>query len=366
MKIATIVGARPQFIKAAPVSRALRAMGVREFLIHTGQHYDRRMSELFFEELGIPEPDVNLGVGSGSHGWQTAEMLTRMERVLLDQQPDAVVVYGDTNSTLAGALAAAKLRFPLAHVEAGLRSFNREMPEEHNRVLADHCSDFLFCPTKTAVDNLAAEGITAGVHLCGDTMYDATLQFASLSRNRATVLRDLGLTTGGYVLATLHRPYNTDVPENLTNILRAFRELGEPVVFPVHPRTQQKIAELNQPSDNSNVKMIEPVGYLDMLALEQNARMILTDSGGMQKEAYFFRVPCVTLRPETEWLETVEAGWNVLVGADTASILDATQSRDWPLDNQPELFGDGNAAGRIAKALTSGVAATKIKAAGEI
>ena len=366
MRIATIVGARPQFIKAAPVSKALRASGATEFLIHTGQHYDRQMSDLFFEELHIPEPDVNLEVGSGSHGWQTAEMLRRIERVLLDEKPDAVLVYGDTNSTLAGALAAAKLRIPLAHVEAGLRSFNREMPEEHNRVLADHCSDFLFCPTKTAVDNLAAEGITAGVHLCGDTMYDATLQFAAISRSRSTVLRDLNLTSGEYVLATLHRPYNTDVPENLTSILSAFRGIGEPVVFPVHPRTRQKIAELNWSSAGSNVKMIEPVGYLDMLALEENARMILTDSGGMQKEAYFFRVPCVTLRPETEWLETLEAGWNVLVGADTAKILDATRRRDWPSENQPELFGDGNAAARIAGALTSAVAATKIKVVGEI
>jgi UDP-N-acetylglucosamine 2-epimerase len=365
MKIASIVGARPQFIKAAPVSKALRASGATEFLIHTGQHYDRRMSELFFEELNIREPNVNLEVGSGSHGWQTAEMLRRIEGVLLEQRPDTVIIYGDTNSTLAGALAAAKLQIPLAHVEAGLRSFNREMPEEHNRVLADHCSDFLFCPTRTGVENLAKEGISDGVHLSGDTMYDATLQFAEVSRSRSTALRDLKLIRGQYVLATLHRPYNTDVPENLTKILSAFRQVREPVVFPVHPRTRQKIAELNWSCDNSNVKMIEPVGYLDMLALEENARMILTDSGGMQKEAYFFRVPCVTLRPETEWLETVEAGWNVLVGADAERILQATRRSDWPSDNQPELFGDGNAAERIAETLTSGVAATKIRKVGE-
>ena len=360
MRVASIVGARPQFIKAAPVSKALREAGGREFLVHTGQHYDRRMSQLFFEELGISEPDVNLGVGSGTHAWQTAEMLMRLESVLLEQKPDCVLVYGDTNSTLAGALVTSKLRIPLAHVEAGLRSFNREMPEEHNRVLSDHCSDLLFCPTSTAVKNLSAEGITKGVHLVGDTMYDATLQFAEISSQRSTILRDLDLPRGGYVLATVHRPYNTDVPDNLNNILRAFCELGDRVVFPVHPRTRRKIAELNPPySVNTNVKMIEPVGYLDMLALEQNARMILTDSGGMQKEAYFFRVPCLTLRPETEWTETVEAGWNELVGADSARILEAAGRREWPSDNQPELFGDGHAGERIAATLMASFVSKK-------
>jgi UDP-N-acetylglucosamine 2-epimerase len=361
MKIASIVGARPQFIKAAPVSKALRAAGAHEFLIHTGQHYDRRMSQVFFEELGIAEPDVNLEVGSGSHGRQTAEMLARLERVLIEQHPNAVLVYGDTNSTLAGSLAAAKLLIPLAHVEAGLRSFNREMPEEHNRVLTDHCADLLFCPTKTAVNNLAREGITRGVHLSGDTMFDATLQFAEIGAARSTILRDLNLKPGNYILATLHRPYNTDVPGNLRNILGALGEVGEPVVFPIHPRTRQKIAELNSSCTIAqNVRVTEPLGYLDMLALEQNARMILTDSGGMQKEAYFLRVPCVTLRPETEWIETVAAGWNVLAGAERAQIVAATRRREWPSDTQTELFGDGHAAVRIAEILTTGVVAGAI------
>jgi UDP-N-acetylglucosamine 2-epimerase len=231
------------------------------------------------------------------------------------------VVYGDTNSTLAGALAAVKLHIPVAHVEAGLRSFNREMPEEHNRVVADHCSDLLFCPTQTAVSNLAREGVTKGVHLVGDTMYDAVLQFSSIARKRSTILNDLKLQPKAYLLTTIHRPYNSDIPENLQNILSAFAEIGEVIVFPVHPRTRKKIAEFEHrfQHDLTNINMIEPVGYLDMLVLEENARLILTDSGGMQKEAYFFSVPCITLRPETEWVETVEAGWNVVAGADIST-----------------------------------------------
>jgi UDP-N-acetylglucosamine 2-epimerase len=332
MKIVTIVGARPQFIKAAPVSRAIRDHNedeknprITEVLVHTGQHYDHGMSQIFFDELDISEPNLNLGVGSGTHGWQTGQMLVRIEEVLLTEKPDFVVVYGDTNSTLAGALAAVKLRIPVAHVEAGLRSFNREMPEEHNRVVTDHCSDLLFCPTQRAVDNLAREGVTNGVHLVGDTMYDAVLQCAAIAQKRSTILEDLNLEPKTYLLTTIHRPYNTDIPENLQNILSAFAEIGEVIVFPVHPRTRKKIAKLEDRflHDLTNIKMIEPVGYLDMLVLEENARLILTDSGGMQKEAYFFGVPCITLRPETEWLETVEVGWNVLAGSDTESILAA-------------------------------------------
>ncbi len=243
MKVVSIVGARPQFIKAVPVGKALRAAGHTEILVHTGQHYDDDMSAVFFRDLEIPEPDYNLGVGSGRHGWQTGQMLIRIEEVLLREKPDWVLVYGDTNSTLAGALAACKLRIPLAHVEAGLRSFNREMPEEHNRVLTDHCSDLLFCPTQTAVDNLAREGITKGVHLVGDTMYDAVLQFAEIARQRSTILQDLGLKPKEYLLATVHRPSNTDHPDNLRNILAAFAEIEEPIIFPVHPRTRQKMAE---------------------------------------------------------------------------------------------------------------------------
>lgn len=316
MKIITIIGARPQFIKAAPVSKVLRESGHQEYLVHTGQHYDTNMSQVFFDELQIPEPDVNLGVGSGSHGWQTGQMLMALERVIQEVKPDWVLVYGDTNSTLAGALAAVKLHILIAHVEAGLRSFNREMPEEINRVLTDHCSDLLFCPTQTAVDNLAKEGITKGVHLVGDTMYDAVIQFSEIARSRSTILEKLGLGPKEYLLATIHRPYNTDNPENLHSILSAFTEIDEPIIFPVHPRTRQCLSDLKLKTDNLKLRLLEPVGYLDMLVLEKNAKAILTDSGGMQKEAYFLRVPCITLRTETEWVETVEAGWNVAVGAD--------------------------------------------------
>jgi UDP-GlcNAc3NAcA epimerase len=355
MKVVSVIGARPQFIKAAPVGQTLRAVDHTEVLVHTGQHYDDEMSAVFFRELEIPEPDYNLGVGSGLHGWQTGQMLIRIEEVLLAEKPDWVLVYGDTNSTLAGALAAVKLRAPLAHVEAGLRSFNREMPEEHNRVLTDHCSDLVFCPTQTAVDNLAREGITQGVHLVGDTMYDAVLQFAEIARQRSTILQDLGLKPKGYLVATVHRPYNTDVPENLRNILTAFLEIGEPIVFPVHPRTRRKIAELDGTFGleraTCNVRMIEPVGYLDMLVLEQNARLILTDSGGMQKEAYFFSVPCVTLRPETEWVETVEAGWNVVVGANRERIVGVVNGHVWSQNTPPLLFGDGHASQAIVQLL---------------
>ncbi len=355
MKVLSVFGARPQFIKAAPVGKALRAAGHTEVLVHTGQHYDDGMSAVFFRELDIPEPDYNLSVGSGPHGWQTGQMLARIEEVLLAERPDWVLVYGDTNSTLAGALAAVKLHVPVAHVEAGLRSFNREMPEEHNRVLTDHCSDLLFCPTQTAVDNLAREGITQGVHLVGDVMYDAVLQFGELARGRSTILEDLGLTPKDYLLATVHRPYNTDNPQRLQSILEALGELGEPVVFPVHPRTRQRIAEFGLRDPQSaicNLQFIEPVGYLDMLMLEQHARMILTDSGGMQKEAYFFAVPCVTLRPETEWVETVEAGWNVVVDADRERIVWAVDGRHWPQKPPRAAFGDGRAAEKMVRVLS--------------
>jgi UDP-GlcNAc3NAcA epimerase len=359
VKVLTIVGARPQFIKAAPVNKALRAAGHKEILVHTGQHYDDSMSRVFFDEMEIPKPDVSLEVGSGSHGWQTGQMLMRLEEVMQQQKPDRVLVYGDTNSTLAGALAACKLQLPIAHVEAGLRSFNREMPEEHNRVLTDHCSELLFCPTQTAVDNLTQEGIKRGVHLVGDTMFDAVLQFASVARQHSRILDELGLQPGSYLLATLHRPYNTDVPENLRAILKAFADIGETIIFPVHPRTQAKIAELDAAwginDAQRGVKMIAPVGYLDMLVLEQHARLILTDSGGMQKEAFFFGVPCVTLRPETEWVETLSTGWNELVGADPHRIIRAARRRDWPRGPSPALFGDGRAADKIVSKLCEDV-----------
>ena len=348
MKIVSVVGARPQFIKAAVVSRALRRQH-QEFLLHTGQHYDYEMSELFFQELGLPQPDVNLGVGSGSHAQQTAEMLVGTERVLLQERPDWVLVYGDTNSTLAGALAAAKLCLPVAHVEAGLRSFNRAMPEEINRVVADHLSDLLFCPTQTAVENLAREGITAGVHRVGDVMYDLLLQSLPLAEGTSTILQRLDLQPGAYLLATVHRAGNTDIRENLAGILAGLSAVGETVVLPLHPRTRRAVAEWSL-APAENVRLIDPVGYLDMLVLEKNARLILTDSGGVQKEAYWLGIPCLTLREETEWVETVEVGWNTLVGTSPDRIVEAVRTFS-PRGERPALFGDGRAGERIAQIL---------------
>jgi UDP-N-acetylglucosamine 2-epimerase len=344
MKVVTIVGARPQFIKSAPVSKVLREAGHQEFLVHTGQHYDYGMSQIFFDELALSEPNINLGVGSGSHGKQTGEMLIGIEQVLLDQKPDWVLVYGDTNSTLAGALAAVKLHIPLAHVEAGLRSYNPEMPEEHNRVLTDHCANLLFCPTQNAVLNLANEGIKKGVHWVGDTMYDAVLQYTEIAKQRSKILKDLGLQAKSYFLATVHRAYNTDNPHNLGNIMAAFHEIDEQIIFPIHPRTRAVLESLNIPKfENTRVQIIPAVGYLDMLVLEQNARLILTDSGGIQKEAYFYSVPCVTLRPETEWVETVETGWNLLVSADSPNISQSIRSFVPPILH-PMFYGNGQSA----------------------
>ncbi len=361
MNILTVVGARPQFIKAAPVSKALHIAGHGEYMVHTGQHYDHAMSQIFFDELGILQPDINLGVGSGSHGQQTGKMLMQLEEVIQEQTPDWVLVYGDTNSTLAAALAAVKLHVPVAHVEAGLRSFNREMPEEHNRVLTDHCSNLLFCPTQTAVDNLAREGISQGVHWVGDTMYDAVLQFTEIAKRGSTILADLGLEPKKYLLATVHRPYNTDNPENLKSILRALADTDETVVFPVHPRTRARLDNLgiiDASSPVDNLIMLDPVGYLDMLMLEHNARMILTDSGGIQKEAYFFGVPCVTLRPETEWVETVRTGWNIVVGADPDAISSSVSSTWWPSSEPEQIFGDGASGKRIVDRLLTQSAQT--------
>jgi UDP-GlcNAc3NAcA epimerase len=346
VKIVSIVGARPQFIKAAPVSRVLRRRHA-EVLVHTGQHYDHNMSAVFFEELDIPEPDYNLGIGSGPHGQQTGRMLEAIEQVLLDERPEWVLVYGDTNSTLAGALAAVKLHIPVAHVEAGLRSFNRRMPEEHNRVLTDHVADLLFCPTQTAVENLAREGITRGVHNVGDVMYDAVLHNIGIVEKRSNVLERLELQPKGYLLATVHRAENTDDPVRLAAIIEALGAASEPIVFPAHPRTRSVLAKLGL-SPPANVQLIEPVGYLDMLLLERHARLILTDSGGVQKEAYFFGVPCVTLREETEWVETVEAGWNEVVGVNPQRIIAAVQSLR-PAARPPLVFGDGRASEQIVK-----------------
>jgi len=361
MKILSVVGARPQFIKAAPVSRALLTAGYSEYMVHTGQHYDYQMSEIFFDELALSPPALNLQVGSASHARQTAHMLVGLEDAIVAQQPDWVLVYGDTNSTLAGALAAAKLRVPLAHVEAGLRSFNRTMPEEHNRVLTDHCADLLFCPTQTAVDLLAREGVTQGVHLVGDTMVDAVRESAALAQQRSSIVQQLGLQEGRYLLATIHRPYNTDVAKTLEAIVAAFSSLAETVVFTVHPRTRQRLEALGlnkRLSEAANVHLIDPVGYLDMLLLEQKARLILTDSGGIQKEAYIFAVPCITLRPETEWVETVAAGWNVLVHGDgdalTDQLVNAVRHTVWPPAAPPPVFGDGAAGRRIVELLAHG------------
>jgi UDP-GlcNAc3NAcA epimerase len=354
LNVFTVVGARPQFIKAAPISRALRKAGHSEFLLHTGQHYDHGMSQVFFDELGLPAANINLDVRSGGHGEQTGRMLAGIEKALLYEKPDCVLVYGDTNSTLAGALAAVKLHIPLAHVEAGLRSYNRRMPEEHNRVLTDHCADLLFCPTKTAVENLAREGLTRGVHEVGDPMYDAVLMFSQRARDRSNILQDLGLQKGCFVLATIHRAYNTDDPETLKTIFSALQEIQEPVVFPIHPRTRQKLIDyevIGNDLSRTNLILIDPVDYLNMLALEQNARIILTDSGGIQKEAYFFAVPCLTLRPETEWVETVQRGWNLLVGVDREKIAAGLHHTFPPVGQQPELFGNGHSADAIARIL---------------
>lgn len=354
MKIVSIVGARPQFIKAAAVSRKLQGRH-EEVLVHTGQHYDYEMSGIFFEGLELPKPKASLGVGSGSHGFQTGAMLKAIEDVLLVERPSCVVVYGDTNSTLAGALAASKLSIPIAHVEAGLRSFNRRMPEEINRVMADHLSDLLFCPSETAVSNLAAEGVSQNVHLVGDVMLDV-LNWAKerLGAKQSAILERLGLSRQAYLLATVHRSENTDDVAKLSCILSAFNAVDETVVFPVHPRARKIVTEMGFRPE-PHVHLIDPLGYLDMIALVESARLVLTDSGGLQKETYWLGVPCVTLRNETEWVETVEAGWNVLVGSDSDRIVDAVYSFS-PPDSHPRLYGDGAAAGRCVELLGIGPA----------
>jgi len=349
MKIASIIGARPNFIKCAPLSRELRK-AFDEVIIHTGQHYDYEMSKVFFDELKIPEPDYHLGVGSGSHAYQTGEILKRTEEVLIKEAPDFVLVFGDTNSTLAGALAASKLHIKIGHIEAGLRSFDRQMPEETNRVLTDHCSDLLFCPTETAVKLLTQEGIENGVYLTGDVMVDALQENIKIAEQNSNVLDLLSLKQEEYYLATIHRPENTDTFEKLKSIVDAFC-LNEKIVFPCHPRTEKLLKQFGLWAMlTKKVKVMKPVGYLDMLILEKNAKKILTDSGGIQKEAYIFKVPCVTLRDSTEWVETVEDGWNVLVGASKEKI--AKMANDFePKGEQRDVFGSGNASEKITKVL---------------
>jgi UDP-N-acetylglucosamine 2-epimerase len=349
MRVLTIVGNRPQFIKSGPVSLALRERGIEEVVLHTGQHYDRELSELFFEELRLDPPAYRLDAGSGTHAEQTARMLPGIEQAVRAERPDWVLVYGDTNSTLAGALAAAKLGARIAHVEAGLRSFDRTMPEELNRILVDRLSALLFCPTEVAVRNLAAEAITEGVELVGDVMLDANLRLAPLARERSTALRDARVEPGGYALLTLHREANVR-PRSLARIAAALNAASEPVVFPAHPRTSAALAEQGI-ALGPHVRQLPPIGYLDFAALASQARLVLTDSGGVQKEAYWYGVPCVTLRTTTEWVETVETGWNRLTGDDPDLIAEALEESAPPREHPP-LYGDGSASARIAAHLS--------------
>jgi UDP-N-acetylglucosamine 2-epimerase len=356
LKIITIVGARPQFIKAAPISKALRKAGHEEFLVHTGQHYDYAMSEVFFEELRMPQPDLNLGVGSGSHAQQTAQMLVRIEKILDEMKPDWVLVYGDTNSTLAGALAASKINLPIAHVESGLRSFNRTMPEEINRVITDHLSSLLFCPSDTAMKNLAHEGIKDGVHLVGDVMYEILLLVREYAARQSNVLANLRVQEKNYLLATVHRAENTDDFGRLKKIITTFDRINETILFPVHPRTKKSLEALGY-KPAPHVRLIDPLGYVDMVTLEQSARMILTDSGGIQKEAYWLGVPCITLRDETEWVETVETGWNLLTGVEPEKVIQSVLSFRSP-EFRPSIYGDGEASIRCVKLLENNRSST--------
>jgi UDP-GlcNAc3NAcA epimerase len=353
MRIASVVGVRPQFVKASVVSRELRKNN-EECLIHTGQHYDFEMSKIFFEELCIPEPNYHLGVGSGLHGYQTGEMLRKLEEVFIIEKPDLVLTYGDTNSTLAGALAAAKLGIRNAHIESGLRSFDRSMPEEINRILTDHCSDILFCPTQNAVNNLVGEGITENVHLTGDVMVDSLLHNKEIAEARSSIVKDLNLKSKDYMVATIHRASNTDNEKHLRNIVEAFQKLNENIVFPVHPRTEKLLKNYGLlESISSSVKLIKPLGFLDFIKLMNHAKMVLTDSGGIQKEAYILKVPCITLRENTEWIETVNDGWNVLVGSDKNRIIEVVNEFTPSVQQHKNRFGDGSASSRIVAAINA-------------
>jgi UDP-GlcNAc3NAcA epimerase len=344
VRVVTIVGNRPQFVKAAAVSRLLREAH-EELLVHTGQHYDDDLSRIFFDELEIPAPDRELGAGSGSNSEQTARILAALEPVLAELQPRLALVYGDTNSTLAGALAAAQAGIPVGHVEAGMRSFDRTMPEELNRVLTDHASDLLLCSTQTAIDNLAREGAAGEAHLVGDVMADVSLAFREIAAERSTIVADLGLEAAAYLVVTAHRAGNVDDPERLELLVSLLEALPRPVVFPVHPRTRARLEAAGLLDRLDGVTLIAPLGYLDFLELARHARAILTDSGGVQKEAYLLGVPCVTLRDTTEWVETVDAGWNVLVDLDRDAALAAVERT--PPAERPELYGGGRAAERV-------------------
>lgn len=353
MRILTIVGARPQFIKAATVSRAIRAAGSDEVLVHTGQHFDANMSDVFFTELEIPNPDHHLGIGGGSHGDMTGRMLQAIEAVIIAENPEHVLVYGDTNSTLAGALAAAKLNVPVAHVEAGLRSYNRRMPEEVNRVVADHVATWLLTPTDVATQNLIREGIVRDrIHQVGDVMYDAAIYYGKKAERTSTILDDLNLHRGEFVLATIHRQENTDDAERLGAICLALSSVAAElkVILPLHPRTRQRLASAGKRLDD-RIKVLEPLGYLDMLMLERTAAVVATDSGGVQKEAYFHGVPCVTLRDETEWVELVELGWNRLAPPGKTDIAAAIRSAIGTKGKAESPYGGGDAAERVVRSL---------------
>ena len=367
MKLVTIIGARPQIIKAAALSRAIRnhyADQIQEVIVHTGQHYDDNMSQVFFDELQIPRPDYNLHVGSASHGVQTARMTEGIEELLIKEQPDFIVLYGDTNSTLAGAVAAAKIHVPIVHIEAGLRSFNKSMPEEINRIVCDHCSTLLFTPTKAGLDNLKREGFPMDnngpftinnpkVYHCGDIMYDNSLHFANIAEEKTDIIQRLELKGKPFILATIHRDSNTDYPERLSAIFDTLIELSKesPIVLPLHPRTA-KLLKTNLSNEkqtlvfsSNNIKLIPPVSFLEMIALERHAQLVMTDSGGVQKEAYFFKKPCIILRHETEWVEIVQTGNAILADANEGRIMQAwTHFKDNPPTMFPEIFGDGHAA----------------------
>jgi UDP-GlcNAc3NAcA epimerase len=365
IKLLTVIGARPQIIKAAALSRAIKntfSFQIKEYIIHTGQHYDTNMSDVFFEELGIPTPDFNLQIGSGSHGETTGKMIVALEKLMLEIKPDYVIVYGDTNSTLAGAVAASKINIPIVHIEAGLRSFNKRMPEEINRIMCDHASTLLFSPTEQGFRNLLNEGFKVsdspfttdkpGIFHCGDIMLDNSLYFSDISNQKSVLLEKLELFPNAFNLCTIHRAENTDSLENLEGILSGLLTICEdflvPLVLPLHPRTKNKILFLDQKLQDridqcSFFLIIEPVSYLDMIALEKNAKLIITDSGGVQKEAYFFKKPCIILRNETEWIEIIKTGSSILVGSNEKKIVNAFSEINGKNYNYPEIFGDGNA-----------------------
>jgi UDP-GlcNAc3NAcA epimerase len=373
MKILTIIGARPQIIKAAALSRAIKKhfiASIQEVIVHTGQHYDTNMSQVFFDEMGIPEPNYNLEVGSASHGVQTAQMISGIEEILEIEKPDYIILYGDTNSTLAGVIAASKINIPIVHIEAGLRSFNKRMPEEVNRILCDHVSTFLFTPTKTGYQNLLNEGFKEnegpftvdkpGIFHCGDVMYDNSLFFADMAEEKTNILSELDVLNKHFILATIHRDHNTDNPLRLQDIFEALLEIALEkkikVVLPLHPRTKKKMetlpSELNERvKANTNIQIIQPVSFLEMIALEKNAQLIITDSGGVQKEAYYFHKPCIILRPETEWVEIIEAGTGILVNASKEKIKEAVNSLLYQTFEFPSIYGDGHAAEFICQKL---------------